>query len=201
VTADVPRLPVQDRVSVDPASTALCVIDMQNDFVKPGGSLVVPDAEATIPAIEQLLEMARASRMRVVYGQDTHRPGDPEWEIWPEHCREGTWGWEIVTELAPRVDEIVLRKARHDAFYETALDKQLKAWQVDTLVICGTIANIGVHYTAASAALRWYAIVIPRDAISALEPFDLEVSLRQTTFVFAGRVTTTDGLAVWPNSR
>ena len=199
--ADVPRFAVQDQVRVDPARTALCVIDMQNDFVKPGGSLVVPDAEATIPAIERLLDMARASRMRVVYGQDTHRPGDPEWEMWPEHCREGSWGWEIVTELAPRVDEVVVRKARHDAFYGTSLDKLLRGWSVDTLVICGTIANIGVHYTAASAALRWYAIVIPRDAISALEPFDLEASLRQTAFVFAGRITTADGLSVRPDTR
>jgi nicotinamidase-related amidase len=46
-----------------------------------------------------------------------------------------------------------------------------------------------VHYTAASAALRWYEVVIPRDATSALEPFDLESSLRQTVFLFAGRVT------------
>jgi nicotinamidase-related amidase len=201
VKADVPRLAVQDKVPVDPARTALCVIDMQNDFVKPGGNLVVPDAQGTIPAIERLLDMARTSSMRVIYGQDTHRPGDPEWKVWPEHCRVDSWGWEIVTELAPRVDEVVLRKARHDAFYETALDKLLRRWSVDTLVICGTIANIGVHYTAASAALRWYTIVIPRDAISALEPFDLEASLRQTAFVFAGRVTTADGVFVRPDTR
>jgi len=42
--------------------------------------------------------------------------------------------------------------------------------------------------------LRWYHIVIPRDAISALEPFDLEASLRQTAFVLAGRVTTAGGV-------
>ncbi len=75
---------------------------MQNDLVKQGGSLLVPDAEATIAAITALLELARASGMRVVYSQDTHRRGDPEWDIWPEHCREGSWGWEIVAELAPR---------------------------------------------------------------------------------------------------
>ena len=53
-----------------------------------------------------------------------------------------------------------------------------------------------MHYTAASAALRWYAVVIPRDAISALEPFDLETSLRQTAFVLSGQVTTADGVRV-----
>jgi nicotinamidase-related amidase len=191
---EVPPYAIEDAVRVDPASTALVVIDMQNDFVQRGGSLLVPDAAATIPAIRRLLDLAQASRMRVVYGQDTHRQGDPEWEVWPEHCREGSWGWEIVAELAPGVDDTVVRKARHDAFYGTALDDILRLWDVDTLVICGTGANIGVHYTAASAALRWYAIVIPRDATSALEPFDLEASLRQTAFVFSGQVTTAGGL-------
>ncbi len=191
---EVPPYAVQDEVRVDPERTALVVIDMQNDLVQRGGSLLVPDAAATIPAIRRLLELARASRMRVVYSQDTHRQGDPEWEIWPEHCREGSWGWEIVAELAPGVDDTVLRKARYDAFYGTQLDDILRLWGVDTLVICGTGANTGVHYTAASAALRWYAVVIPRDAISALEPFDLEASLRQTAFVFSGEVTTAGGL-------
>ncbi len=191
---DVPEYAVQDEVRVDPAKTALVVIDMQNDFVKQGGSLLVPDAEATIPAICRLLDLARASRMRVVYSQDTHCAGDPEWEIWPEHCREGSWGWEIVAELTPSGDDTVLRKIRYDAFYGTPLNHLLRLWGVDTLVICGTVANISVQYTAASAALRPYAVVIPRDAISALEPFDLQASLRHTAFVLAGRVTTAAGV-------
>lgn len=194
--AEVPEYTVEDEVAVDPTRTALVVIDMQNDFVKQGGNLLVPDAEASVPAIRRLLELARASRMHVVYSQDTHRPGDPEWEIWPEHCREGTWGWEIVAELAPAADETVLRKVRYDAFYGTPLDHLLRLWRVDTLVICGTVANIAVHYTAASAALRWYAVVVPRDATSALDPFDLETSLRQTVFVCAGRLTTAQGVCV-----
>ncbi len=191
---EVPPYAVQDAVVIDPARTALVVIDMQNDFVQPGGSLIVPDAEATVPAIRRLLELARLNRMRVVYSQDTHRLGDPEWEIWPEHCLEGTWGWEIIAELAPGVDDTVLRKLRYDAFFGTSLDHLLRLWGVDTLIICGTVANIGVQYTAASAALRWYHVVIPRDAVSALEPFDLEASLRQTAFVFAGRLTTAAGV-------
>lgn len=191
---EVPPYAVEDAVLVDPARTALVVIDMQNDFVQRGGSLLVPDAEATIPAIRRLLKLARLNRMRVVYGQDTHHRGDPEWEMWPEHCLEGSWGWEIIAELAPGVDDTVLRKVRYDAFFGTSLDHLLRLWGVDTLIICGTVANIGVQYTAASAALRWYHVVIPRDAISALEPFDLEASLRQTAFVFAGRVTTAGGV-------
>jgi nicotinamidase-related amidase len=194
VKAEVPEYAVEDEVGVDPAKTALLVIDMQNDLVKRRGSLLVPDAEATLPAIKRLLELARLRSMRVIYSQDTHRPGDPEWEIWPEHCREGSWGWQIVAELAPDADDTVLRKVRYDAFYGTPLDHLLRLWGVETLVICGALANVSVQFTAASAALRGYAVVIPRDAIAALEPFDLEASLRQTAFAFAGRLTTADGV-------
>ncbi len=194
--AEIPDYAVQDEIDIDPARTALVVIDMQNDLVKQGGSLLVPDAEATVAAIASLLELARESGMRVVYSQDTHRRGDPEWEIWPEHCREGTWGWEIVTELAPGPDDTVIRKVRYDAFYGTPLDHLLRVWGVDTLVVCGTLANICVQYTAASAALRRYGVVIPCDAISAFEPFDLEAVLRQTVFAFAGLLTTANGVRV-----
>jgi nicotinamidase-related amidase len=188
---EVPAYAVDDEVYVDPARTALVVVDMQNDFVEQGGDLLVPDAQATVPAIRRLLELARASRMRVVYSQDTHRVGDPEWDVWPAHCREGSWGWQIVAELDPAAEDTVLRKVRYDAFYGTPLDHLLRLWGIRTLLICGTVANICVLQTAASAALRCYEVVIPRDAISALEPFDLEASLRQSAFVFAGRVVTT----------
>jgi nicotinamidase-related amidase len=67
---------------------------------------------------------------------------------------------------------------------------------IDTLVICGTVANIAVYYTASSAALRRYKVVIPRDAISTLEPFDLEASLRQAALVCAGQLTRADGVRV-----
>ncbi len=186
---EVSEYELHEEVRLDPAKTALVVVDMQNDFVKEGGSLVVPDAEATISAVRALLDLARQSGMKVVFTQDTHTDGDPEWEIWPEHVREGSWGWQIVDEIAPREDELVIRKVRYDAFYGTHLDHYLRVWDVDTLVICGTVANICVHYTAASAALRWFEVVVPRDATSALDPFDLEASLRQTSFLFVGKIT------------
>ena len=193
---EVPGYEVHSHVRVGPARTALVVVDMQNDFVSTDGSLRVPDAKATIPAIGVLLGLARTHGMHVIYSQDTHRDGDPEWRIWGEHCREGSWGWEIVAALAPAQEDTVISKVRYDAFYGTPLDHFLRLWGVETLVICGTVANICVHYTAASAALRWYEVVIPRDAISALDPFDMESSLRQTAFLFPGRVTTAAGVRV-----
>jgi nicotinamidase-related amidase len=169
---------------------------MQNDFVKEGGALVVPGADSTLPRIAALLERARRAGMRVVFSQDTHDDGDPEWRIWGEHARRGTWGWQIVDELAPAPGEPVIQKVRYDAFYGTPLDHLLRLWGIGAVVICGTVANICVHYTAASAALRWYDVIIPADAVSALDPFDLESSLRQTAFLFAGTVTTADALEV-----
>jgi nicotinamidase-related amidase len=186
---EVPEYEVHEEVRVDPVRTVLIIVDMQNDFVKEGGSLLVSNAEPTIPKIKGLLDLARQSGIKVVFTQDTHGDGDPEWEIWPEHVREGSWGWQIVDELAPREDEVIIRKVRYDAFYGTHLDHFLRLWGVDTLIVCGTVANICVHYTAASAALRWYDVIIPKDGVSALYEIDLESSLRQTAFLFAGRIT------------
>ena len=179
-TVEVPEYEVQDGVRVDPGRTALIIGDMQNDFVKEGGTLAVPTAEGTLPAIKKLLDLARDSGMRVVFVQDTHEDGDPEWRIWGEHCRKKSWGWQVVDELAPRDDEATLRKPRYDAFYGTQLEHLLRLWGVDTLIICGTVANICVHYTASSAAMRWFNVIVPRDCISSFNAFDMEASLSQT---------------------
>lgn len=194
----VPDIPITPSVALDPRTTALIVVDMQHDFVSDGGSLQVPDAQATVPTIADLIRRFRAADARVVFTQDTHRDGDPEFAIWPPHAIEGTHGHAIVDELHPLPDDTVIRKPRYDAFYGTPLDHLLRQWGTRTLVICGTVANICVHYTASSAALRWYDVVIPRDATSALDPFDLAASLRQTTSLLAGRVTDAAGITLTP---
>ena len=76
-TVEVPEYEIHEKVRLDPATTALVIGDMHHDFVKEGGSLVVPDAEQTIPAIRNLLDRARGAGAKVVFTQDTHREGDP----------------------------------------------------------------------------------------------------------------------------
>jgi nicotinamidase-related amidase len=191
-TVEVPEYAVRSEVRVDPRRTVLIVGDMQNDFVKEGGTLVVPDAGETIPPIRRLLDLARGSGMKVVFAQDTHSDGDPEWEIWGEHCREESWGWQVVNELAPREDEATVRKPRYDAFYGTQLEHMLRLWGVDTVIICGTVANICVHYTAASAAMRWFNVVVPKDCISSFNEFDMEASLSQTATLFGEVASSAD---------
>ena len=178
---EVPDYDVVDRLSVDPSRSVLLIVDMQNDFAHPDGALYNPDAEASIPVIGALADAARERDVPVWYTQDTHREGDPEWEIWGRHVEEGTFGWEIVEELTPREEDRIFRKSRYDGFYETGLDHALRVAGRDTLVICGTVANICVHYTAASAGLRFYDVVHPVEGISALTEFDFHAALRQAS--------------------
>lgn len=193
---EVPEVAVEPRVAVDPAGTALIVVDMQNDFVKPGGALVVPSAAATIPAIQRLLALARGHRMAVFFTQDTHEPGDMEFPIWGQHVLRGSWGWRIVDELVPQPGERVIEKLRYDGFFGTSLDHELRLRDIRTVVVCGTVANICVLHTAGSAALRGYRVILPVDAISAITPFDLQAAIRQTSFLYRGTIATSEGMHV-----
>lgn len=189
-TVEVPEIPYTSRLDLPAAKSAVIVVDMQNDFVSEGGSLVVPAAAATVPNIQRLLGAARQAGVRVAYTQDTHFEGDPEWKIWPEHCRHGTWGWQIVDALAPQPDDLVEQKSRYDGFYGTSLDHYLsRIWQVEHLVIVGTIANICVLHTAASAGLRWFHVIVPADGTSALTTFDQALTLRQVSWLYTGSAT------------
>jgi nicotinamidase-related amidase len=188
---DIPRAP---EVRLKAAECAVIVVDMQNDFAHPDGALFVPDAPATVPAIRGLLDGARRAGARVVYTQDWHPEDDPEFAIWPRHAVEESWGARILDALAPRPGETVIRKARYDGFYGTPLEHLLHLWGVRHLVIVGTVANICVLHTAGSAALRWYRVVVPEDAVSALTPFDHLAALRQVAFLYQGVITAAAGV-------
>lgn len=188
-TVEVPDIPYAESLTLAAGDAAVIVVDMQNDFVKPGGTLVVPAASETLAAIQDLLARARQAGARIVYTQDTHREGDPEWQIWPEHCRLNTWGWQIVEELTPRPDDLVVQKNRYDGFFGTELDYYLaRLWKVNQLVIVGTVSSICVAHTAASAGLRWYSIVVPANGIAALTEFDQALTLRQVSWLYTGQV-------------
>ncbi|MEN2999060.1 MAG: isochorismatase family cysteine hydrolase [Acidilobaceae archaeon] len=183
-----PAVERAERVVLPARETAVIVVDMQNDFVKPGGKLLVQSAAETIEPIRRLLDKARGKGVKVFYTQDTHYEGDPEFAIWGEHVRYGTWGWEIVEELKPTEGDIVVRKTRYDGFYGTPLEDLLKVYGIKHLVIVGTVANICVLHTAGSAALRWFKVVVPEDGISALNDFDFQAALRQISFLYKGTI-------------
>ncbi len=191
---EVPEIPRVEAVELPAKEAALIVVDMQNDFAHPQGALFVPEAPQSVPAIQLLLRRAREAGARVVYTQDWHREDDPEFQIWPRHAVAGTWGAEILEELKPEPGDLVVQKVRYDAFYGTPLDHYLHLWGVRHVVVTGTVANICVLHTAGSAALRWYQVVLPEDATSALTPFDLQAALRQVTFLYQGKVTRAEGV-------
>lgn len=83
----------------------------------------------------------------------------------------------------------MLTKNRYDGFYQSNLQHYLgSVWNIKNLVIAGTVANICVAHTAASAGLRWYNIIIAANAISAITEFDQALTLRQTSWLYAGSV-------------
>ena len=193
---EVPPYTVEPRVQVRPGTTALLIVDMQNDFVDPQGRLSVASARETVPAIRRLRDLARAHGIPVVYTQDWHRADDPEFALWGLHAVEGTWGAEVSPELAPGPGDLVIRKVRYDAFYGTALEHELRQRQIDTLIVTGTVSNICVLHTAGSAALRWFRIIVPVDAVSALEEFDQQAAFRQIAFLYRGTLTRSEGITV-----
>jgi nicotinamidase-related amidase len=186
---EVPEIPFKEHVVLPAWSSAMIIVDMQNDFVKPEGNLVVPAAGATVPRIQKLLQSARETNVPIAYTQDTTFENDPEFDIWPEHCKVRTWGWEIVPELKPKLNDLVCQKSRYDGFYGTWLEHFLSyVWKVKHLVIVGTVSNICVLHTAAAAGLRWFHVVIPADGISALTEFDQALTLRQVSSLYSGDV-------------
>ncbi|HEU16804.1 MAG TPA: cysteine hydrolase [Nitrososphaeria archaeon] len=190
----VPEREVSEEVRLDPATSALLVVDMQNDFVDPRGRLFVPSAPDTVPRVKLLIERARSSKVPVLYTQDWHLPDDPEFKIWGEHAVAETWGSGIIADLAPGPRDLVVRKQTIDPFYGTPLDHYLRLLKVDTVVVAGTVANICVLQAVSGASVRGYNVVYPMDAVSALNEFDSELAVRQAHFVHRALITRAEGV-------
>ena len=122
----VPAYTITPKISLAPRITALIIVDMQIDFVAPGGKLLVSEARKTIPVIRSLLVRARKARVPVIFTQDWHRPDDSEFSIWPSHTVEGTRGARIIPELNPQPEDYFIRKRTYDPFFSTDLDILLR---------------------------------------------------------------------------
>ncbi|MHA1615701.1 MAG: cysteine hydrolase family protein [Candidatus Njordarchaeales archaeon] len=195
MTVEVPSYEIIEKAELPSKETALIIVDMQNDFAHPKGKLFVPTAKDIIPKIRELLEKARKAKVRVIYTQDWHMKDDPEFNIWGEHAVADTWGAEIVEELKPSENDILIKKLRYDAFFGTPLDHILRIYGIKYLIITGTVANICVLHTAGSAALLGYKVVVPIDAIAALNEFDYHASLRQISFLYKGILTKVENIS------
>ena len=175
----------------DPDRTAVIVVDMQNGFCHPDGSLYAPDSEAAIEPCADAVSAAREAGAEVVFTRDVHPPEQfdgnhyyDEFDRWGEHAVEGTWDAELVDELEPHDGDLVVEKHTYDAFYRTELEGHLDAHSVDDLLICGTLANVCVLHTAGSAGLRDYRPVLLEDAVGCIETDHREYALEHADWLF-----------------
>ena len=185
----------------DPDTTALVVVDMQNGFCHPDGSLYAPPSEAAIEPCTELVERARGAGAQVVYTRDVHPPEQfedahyyDEFERWGEHVLEGSWEAEVVDDLPVREEDHVVEKHTYDAFHQTDLGGWLSARDIKNLVFCGTLANVCVLHTAGSAGLRDYRPVLVEDAVGYIEDGHREYALEHADWLF-GEVTERDALS------
>ena len=185
----------------DPATTALVVVDMQNGFCHPDGSLYAPGSEAAIEPVVELVDRAHDADVHVIYTRDVHPPEQfddthyyDEFDRWGEHVLKGSWEAEIVDELPVEADDHVVVKHSYDAFYQTELEGWLRAHNIDTLLLCGTLANVCVFHTAGSAGLRDFKPVLVEDALGYIEEDHREYAVDHSEFLY-GEVTTREEIA------
>ena len=183
-------------MQLEPESTAVVVVDMQNGFCHPDGSLYAPPSEDAIEPVADLVERAREAGVQVVYTRDVHPPDQfedahyyDEFDRWGEHVVEGSWEAEIVDDLDVREDDHVVEKHTYDAFQGTEMDGWLSARGIDDLVFAGTLANVCVLHTAGSAGLRDYRPILVEDAVGYIEDDHREYALEHADWLF-GEVTT-----------
>ncbi|TMC62810.1 MAG: isochorismatase family protein [Chloroflexi bacterium] len=171
----------------DPHS-ALVVVDVQNDFADPGGSLSVRGGADIVPLVNEAVAAADAGGALVAYTQDWHPPHPPPFAqdggIWPVHCVAGTWGAELHPNLdvrGPRVRKgshgedgysgFTMRDPTTGATQPTELEGLLRDRGVTRVAVCGLATDYCVRATALDAVRLGFAAVLLRDAV---RPVDMQ---------------------------
>jgi nicotinamidase/pyrazinamidase len=195
------------------ASTALVVVDVQNDFADPAGGLSVPGGEQVVPAVNDEVSAARKAGALVVYTQDWHPESTPHFlkdgGIWPVHCVRDTWGAALHPDLD--FDGPVVRKGQNgeDGYSgftmadpitgetrPTELEGLLRERDVRRVVVCGLATDYCVKATALDAARLGLETYLLTDAVAAvnLQPEDGAKAIDEmraggVTFVRAARIS------------
>ena len=202
---------------LDPDRTALLVIDMQNAFCHPEGTLGlsgvnVAPAQAIVEPIRALVERCRAAGVPVLWSQQVHFASDAgrARKRLPSHTQKrarvsalaGTWDMEIVDglrELAAAEPQLVVRKHRFGCFYETRLDAVLRMLGTEALLVCGATANACVETTLREAYLRDYDVVAVTDCIAAVRP-EWEPTAHAVWGQYLGVLATSGDVLAWLES-
>jgi biuret amidohydrolase len=215
-----PAAAKQERIDqihrCNPRRTALLVIDMQHGFLDPGASLEVPKGRGIVPNIRQLMDCCRALGSPVIFTQFVYSPavpclrGDP---FGIEHlpaqrgqptgfgrpssncliglpAGQGLESADIVPELAPGADELVIPGHTYDKFLGTPLDLALRSRGLTHLLITGVTTDICVNCTVLAAANRNYRVTVATDGVATIDDALQDACLRIWARKFARLRTT-----------
>src|SRR5437660_9657476 len=184
-----------EPIAIDPARSAVIVVDMENDFAAKGGmfdraGVDVSGAQKAIAPTAKVLAAARQAGLKIIYLKMGYRPdlsdlGTSDSVNRIRHVRFGvgqkiqapdgresrvlirdTWNTDIVPELKPQASDIVIYKTRFSGFYQTDLDATLKKFGIKYLIFTGVTTSICVESTVRDAMFRDYLCVLLRDCMS-----------------------------------
>lgn len=192
---------------VDPAHTAVLVIDVQNDFCAPGGHTEVnlgkdvADCQAVVGPIRRLVAAAHAAGAPVIWVKADYdrnylsrpiRAKQAARGIKSAYCVSGTWGAELY-EVAPKDGDVVIEKHRHSAFVGTELEQVLRDRGIQTLVMAGVQTHVCIESTLRDGSARGYYIVVPRECVGSFDRALHDATLRCVEMHF-GEVVATETL-------
>jgi nicotinamidase/pyrazinamidase len=186
-------------------------VDVQRDFVLPGGNLYVPGAEKLLPNIRRLTDAARQGKVFLVSHGDFHTPNDPEFKVFPPHCVKGTPGSQLVPEaitenvaLVPnepdaklpddltRYQQVLMEKQTLSIFESRHADALVKKLGSQAeFVVFGVVTEYCVCFAVKGLLERGRRVAVVTDAIETLRKEEGEKAVAE--FVRLGaRLTTTD---------
>jgi nicotinamidase-related amidase len=192
---------------------ALLIVDMQNDFVRQDAPLQVPDALGTIAAHQALIAAFRKHRRPVIYTKYLATQITSLGWIWTPECEPHTkccWqGYfrhypdldreldctEVIDELRPEADDLIVEKYGYGAFHGTSLNDSLRDIGVKSLAITGTVTQICVEETARQAFHHRFPTTVVADAVSSFDPELHAATLRNFTMKFGWVQTSTEVIA------
>jgi nicotinamidase-related amidase len=162
------------KLQLDPRVTALVIIDMENDFCKPGGKLYHPEGvDKVIPQCQELLEKCRSAKAPVIFVQSLREKNSPEFVRFgtSPFILRNTWGSAYIEELRPAQQEPVVEKETHDCFHRTEMDALLGrlgiAPETHSIIVIGVAADVCVYHAVIGFHVRHYNVVVPIDCCAA----------------------------------
>ncbi|OGO28017.1 MAG: hypothetical protein A2Z16_06590 [Chloroflexi bacterium RBG_16_54_18] len=181
---------------------ALVIVDLQNDFVRQGAAMEVPEARATIPQNKRLIAFFRQAGFPIIYTRFIAGPfrtlvyeWSPQLESPLLACQRGHFRYypdvdktldctDVVDELYPQPGDYIVDKYGYGAFHRTNLDDILQSLGVESLVVTGTVTQICVEETSRGAFHHGYKTTTVSDAVSSYLPDLHAATLKNLSFKF-----------------